>query len=222
MSVPQTASESHGAAESYDARFGYRDIDARRYERRRYGNPMRRMALRFLVRAILRGLERVPRGGLVLDAPCGTGILGEPLGARGFRVVAADISPAMLDVAHGRTSDVACVRADLEQPPFRAGTFDAAVCNRFLMHLPRATRVAVLRTLAATCRGPLVVTVCHPYTLKSATRALRRLGGSSKRSPRLTRAELDAEAAAAGLRVTRVITVVPFFSEIWVVVLAPA
>jgi SAM-dependent methyltransferase len=179
------------------------------------------MSLRFVVRAILRGLERVPRGGLVLDAPCGTGILSEPLRAHGLRVVSADISPAMLDVATERAG-LARVLADVERPPFRAGIFDAVVCNRFLMHLPSATRVEVLRTLAATSRGPLVVTVCHPYTLKSASRALRRLGGSSKRSARITRAELDAEAAAAGLRVTRLITVVPLLSEIWVAVLARA
>jgi SAM-dependent methyltransferase len=161
----------------------------------------------------------VPRGSLVLDAPCGTGILGEPFRARGLRVVGADISPAMLDVANERGADLACVLADLERPPFRAEAFDAVVCNRFLMHLSPATRVAVLRTLAEMSRGPLVVTVCHPYTLKSATRALRRFGGWDKRSPRLTRADLDAEAAAAGLRVARLISVVPFFSEIWVAVL---
>jgi SAM-dependent methyltransferase len=223
VSVPQTTSESQGAPESYDARFGYRNIDARRYERRRYGGLVRRTNLRLVVRAILRGLDGVLPGGLVLDAPCGTGILSEPLRARGLRVVAADISPAMLDVAHGRGGDLSYVRADLERPPFRAGIFDGAVCNRFLMHLPSATRIAVLRALAAASRGPLVVTVCHPYTIKSAGRALRRLvGARAKRSPRITRAELDAEAAAAGLRVARLIAVMPFFSEIWVAVLVPA
>jgi SAM-dependent methyltransferase len=159
----------------------------------------------------------------VLDAPCGTGILSEPLRARGLRVVEADISPAMLDVAHGRGANLPCVRADLERPPFRAGIFDGAVCNRFLIHLPSATRVAVLRALAVATRGPLVVTVCHPYTLKSAGRALRRLlGGRAKRSPRMTRAELDAEAAAAGLRVVHLIPVMPLLSEIWVAVLERA
>jgi hypothetical protein len=56
--------------------------------------------------------------------------------------------------------------------------------------------------------------------VKSAGRALRRLvGGRAKRSPRITRAELEAEATAAGLRVARVIPVMPLLSEIWVAVL---
>jgi len=219
VSVPETSPEAP-EPESYDARFGYRTIDARRYERRRYGSVVRRTNLRLVVRAILRGLDGVPRGGLVLDAPCGTGILSEPLRSRGLRVVAADISPAMLEVAHGRGTDLGWVRADLERPPFRPRAFDGAVCNRFLMHLPSATRIAVLRALASITRGPLVVTVCHPYTVKTGLRALRRLvGGRAKRSPRLSRAELQAEVDAAGLRLAQVIPVMPLLSEIWVAVL---
>jgi hypothetical protein len=88
------------------------------------------------------------------------------------------------------------------------------------MHLPAASRPRVLATLAALTDGPLVATVCHAYTPKSATRALRRaLGWRVKNSPRLTREGLAREAAAAGLRVERVVRLVPLFSEVWVVVL---
>src|SRR5438093_560347 len=111
------------------------------------------------------------------------------------------------------------VRADLELPPLRPRSVDAVVCTRFLMHLPAASRPRVLGTLAALARGPLVATVCHPYTLKSLGRALRRaLGGRAKRSPRLTRRALAGEVDAAGLELRRVIPVMPLLSEVWVVV----
>ena len=88
-----------------------------------------------------------------------------------------------------------------------------------LMHLPAASRPRVLDTLAGLGRGPLVATVCHPYTLKSLVRALRRaFGGRAKRSPRLTRRMLAGEVAAAGLELGRVIRVMPLLSEVWVVV----
>jgi hypothetical protein len=88
------------------------------------------------------------------------------------------------------------------------------------MHVPAAARPRVLRTLAGLTRGPLVVTVCHPYTLKSLGRAARRrFGGSVKRSPRITRRALAAEVDAAGLVLERVIPVLPFLSEVWVAVL---
>ncbi len=88
------------------------------------------------------------------------------------------------------------------------------------MHLPPAIRPRVLAGLAALAHGPLVATVCHPYTAKSFGRALRRaLGLTAKRSPRLTRAELAREAARAGLVLERIVPVLPLLSEVWVVVL---
>lgn len=212
MSAPETA--------DYDARWGYRHFDAERYERRRYGGLVRSLNLRLLHRALARGLAGVDGRRLVLDVPCGTGIIGDHLAGLGFEVVGADISPAMLAVAAGRDHAAGLVRADLEAPPWRPRSFDAVVCVRFLMHLPAAARPRVLRTLAGLTHGPLVVTVCHPYTVKSLGRAVRRrLGGRAKRSPRLTRRELAAEADAAGLVLERVIPVMPFLSEVWVAVL---
>jgi len=205
----------------YDARWGYRTLDAERYERRRYGSPGRRFNLRLLERALSRALEAVPAGGVVLDAPCGTGILWSFLRRKGFRVVGADISPAMLAVAKRRSESLGQMRADLEQPPCRPRSVDAVVSNRFMMHLPPDVRPRVLRALADLARGPVIATISHPYTYKSFQRALRRmLGLRVKRSPRLTRRELVAEAASAGLRIQRVIPVLPLLSEVWVVVLS--
>ncbi len=208
------------AAANYDARWGYREFDAERYERRRYGGFTRRLNLRMLERALARALQGVPPNGLVLDAPCGTGILAGFLRRRGFRVLGADISRAMLEVAHRRTIAVGHVRADIEAPPFRTGAIDAVVSSRFMMHLPPEARPRIMRTMAGVTTGPLVATFCHPYTVKSFLRALRRMLGSKKKpSARITRAQLAAEAAAAGLRLERVIPVMPLLSEVWVVVL---
>ena len=212
MAAPVTA--------EYDARWGYRHFDARRYERRRYGGLVRGLNLRLLHRALERALRGVDGRRLVLDIPCGTGIIGGHLATRGFEIVGADISPAMLGVAAGRDHAVGLVRADLESPPWRPESFDAVVCARFLMHLPPAARPDVLRTLAGLARGPLVATDCHPYTVKSLGRALRRrLGRPAKQSPRLTRRALAAEVAAAGLELERVSPVLPFLSEVWVAVI---
>ncbi len=203
----------------YDARWGYRHFDARRYEARRYGGVVRRMNHRLLERALAKGLAGVRRGGVVLDAPCGTGILAGFLRRLGFRVVGADISPAMLEVARGRGPVVGHLRTDLERPALRAQSVDAVVSTRFLMHLPDVLRPRVLATLADVTRGPVVATVCHPYTVKTFGRTVRgMLGRTVKRSPRLTRRALEREVAAAGLRLERVIPVMPILSEVWVIV----
>src|SRR5439155_1205590 len=98
----------------YDARWGYRHFDARRYERRRYGGLVRGLNLRLLERVLARALAGVDGRRLVLDVPCGTGIIGDYLSARGFQIVGADISPAMLEVAAERGHALGLLRADLE------------------------------------------------------------------------------------------------------------
>jgi SAM-dependent methyltransferase len=203
----------------YDARWGYRRFDARRYEERRYGGVVRRLNHRLLERALAKGLAGVRPGGVVLDAPCGTGVLADFLRGLGLRIVGADISPAMLEVAKERGPVVGHVRADLERPPLRPESVDAVVSTRFLMHLPPALRPRVLRAMATLTRGPVVATVCHPYTVKTFGRSVRAaLGRKVKKSPRLTRRELEAEVASAGLRLERVIPVMPILSEVWVIV----
>lgn len=210
------------AAPSYHAHWGYRTLDAERYERRRYGG-LRKWNLRLLERTLTRALADVPRGGLVLDAPCGTGILAPFLRGIGFRVVGADISGNMLAAARGRAVPVHCLRGDVEHLPIRARSVDAVVVSRFLMHLPVDRRIAALRTFAAATRGPVIATVCHPYTVKSSTRRLRKfLHMKTKPILRMTRAQLEAEVAAAGLRLERVLHVFPGFSEKWVVVVRTA
>ncbi len=212
--TPAPAEDAH-----YDARWGYRRFDARRYEARRYGGVVRRLNHRLLERALAKGLAGVRPGGVVLDAPCGTGVLADFLRGLGLRIVGADISPAMLEVAKERGPVIGHVRADLERPPLRPGSVDAVVSTRFLMHLPAALRPRVLRAMATLTRGPVVATVCHPYTVKTFGRSVRAaLGRKVKKSPRLTRLELEAEVASAGLRLERVIPVMPILSEVWVIV----
>src|SRR5262249_32072002 len=208
-------------AEHYDPRWGYRHLDAERYERRRYGSLGRRVNLRLPERALARAPAGAAPGGVVLDAPCGTGILSAFLRRQGFRVIGADISPAMLAVARRRGAALGHVRADLERPPCGPRSVDAVVSSRFMMHLPSDTRMRMFRIMADLARGPVVATVSHPYTWKSFQRGVRRmLGGNPKRSPRLTRSELAKEAARAGVRLERVIPVLPVMSEVWVVVLS--
>jgi SAM-dependent methyltransferase len=208
------------AGADYDARWGYRHLDAARYERRRYGGLLGRVNLHRLRQAVARGLGGVRAGGRVLDTPCGTGILAPVFAARGLHALAMDISLAMLGVAHQRGYDLGWVRGDLESPPCRPASLDAVVCVRFIMHVPAASRPRLLRTLAGLTDGPLLVTVTHPYTVKQLGRAVRRaLGGRPKSTPRLDRAALAREVAAAGLRVERIIPVVPFLSDLWLVVL---
>ena len=80
--------------------------------------------------------------GPVLELACGTGILTERLRARlplGVRIVATDLNPPMLEYARkkrGGMPGVEWQQADAVSLPFRAGSFDAVLCQFGFMFVP--------------------------------------------------------------------------------------
>jgi SAM-dependent methyltransferase len=71
--------------------------------------------------------DRVPLKGPILDLGSGTGTLARGYAGRGARVVALDLSPAMLGQASGLPMRVA---ARAERCPFREGSFGAVVAGQ--------------------------------------------------------------------------------------------
>jgi ubiquinone/menaquinone biosynthesis C-methylase UbiE len=173
----------------------------------RYADLPGRASNARVIRAVLRALAPLPRGARVLDLPCGTGRLFAPLRDAGWRVHGVDLSLDMLHAIPGalRATGVPLLAADVRALPFRAGSFDAAVCLRFLQLLEPAERVEVLRALARVTRGPLVAVYSPHHTWKDATRALRRWLGwrRADRARWIPWSAIRAEIAAAGLVCTR-------------------
>ncbi len=76
-------------------------------------------------------------GGRLLDAGCGTGLVGAALSRRGFREIdGADISTASLAVARRKGLYRGLRQVDLQQPlPFDDDAYDAVVCVGVLSHV---------------------------------------------------------------------------------------
>ena len=83
-----------------------------------------------------------PLAGDVLEIACGTGLVTRRLRARidaARRLVASDISQAMLDYARNKLSDCKGIEwreADAASLPFDAGEFSAVVCAFGMMFVP--------------------------------------------------------------------------------------
>ena len=109
---------------------------------------------------------------------------------------------------------------DIFQLPFPDRHFDAALCIRFMNLVERSVRVRAVREMARVA-DVLIISYYHKYTLKYFVRwAKHRVGLRAKRlSPRLSRQALDDELAETGLKVERIISVSPLFSEAWIAVL---
>jgi SAM-dependent methyltransferase len=172
--------------------------------------------------ALFARLGADPRGGVCVEVGCGPGRMTGALAARFDRVLALDVSPAMLararsevDAANVEFRTVSGARLD----GVADGSADTLVCYLVLQHLP--TRAAVLaylrefgRVLAPTGEAFVQLPVLGPGLRPRLWRALRGLAvpllerlsrdpvrAASFRGFRLTARELEDGLAATGLGV---------------------
>jgi SAM-dependent methyltransferase len=161
------------APEAYDQRWE---------ERRAAGHEIHGEA--DLVAALLDELAGAPRGS-VLDAGCGTGRVAIELARRGYPVVGVDVDQALLARARDKAPDIPWVLADLSELPsaVAAGPYDAVVmAGNVMIFVARGTEAPVLAHLASRLApGGFLV------------------AGFQLAPERITRAEYDEHAVAAGL-----------------------
>ena len=91
-------------------------------------------------------------GARVLDAGCGTGQLSEELASRGCQVVAADISPSLLNLARSRIPEylhqnIEFVAGDMVSS--RLGNFDYVIAMDSLIYYRRNDLRALLLELSS-------------------------------------------------------------------------
>ncbi|HKP17644.1 MAG TPA: class I SAM-dependent methyltransferase [Gaiellaceae bacterium] len=158
-----------------------------------------------------------PRGGLCVELGCGPGRMTAALAERFDQVLALDVSPAMLERARGsvQAGNVEFRAVSGESlDGVDAGVADAVVCYLVLQHVPSARVVRSYFREFARVLAPggeafvqIPVLTAAAGRIRRAVRApLLHLARRPERRAefrgfRLTRAELDAALAEAGLRV---------------------
>ena len=177
------------------------------YDARYDRNPLRALKGRHWRRLLARALGPVRDRDSCMDLACGTGYMTGVLRERFRRTIAADVSPAMVAKARSRAAVDGAV-ADARRLPFADGSVDCVLNCRFMVHFDHQQRTPLLQSMARISRRYLLVNYNHRHTFKAALRRLRwRLGLSqrlSSKDRKCSRAELDAEAEAAGLHVVKI------------------
>ena len=154
-------------------------------------------------------LSRLPddlRGARVLDAGCGPGMATIELAKRGAQVVAADISPQLIDIAQLRLpydlqGQVTFHASDMLDP--KLGRFDAVIAMDSLIYYTAEDIGDALTRLEPRVSGPIV------FTVAPRTPALMAMWYAGKAFPRSDRspvmiphahARLAKVAKSAGVR----------------------
>lgn len=133
-------------------------------------------------------LARLPddlHGARVLDAGCGTGMMTEALALRGAKVVAADISPKLVQIAHDRLApalraQVTFHAGDMTDPDL--GEFDAVMAMDSLIYYAAEDIGRTLKSLGRRA-DRVVFTVAPRTTLLMVMWHAGKLFPRSDRSP---------------------------------------
>jgi SAM-dependent methyltransferase len=198
------------------------DKDVLKYEKRRYGAPDQKLVDRreqAWVDEIIRSLELAK--GRVLDAPCGYGRFSTVFAVRGARVIAADVSTAMVGRTRERISEAGrrgmYVVMDIRHLPFKDASVDATFTMRLFHHgFARDQMADILNELARVTRRWVILS----YYRHNALHAFfRRLKGFSSRIKMMTDEEFQSELKAAPLMERSRKTVFPFLHAQTLVVL---
>jgi magnesium-protoporphyrin O-methyltransferase len=143
------------------------------------------------------------RGCRLLDAGCGTGALAVEAARRGARVVAIDLSPALIDLARSRAprsagaTSLEFLAGDMLDPAL--GSFDHVVAMDSLIHYDADDAVSAIAGLAARTRKSLLFTFAPRTPSLAVMHAIGRLFPRGNRAPSI---EPIAEAAIRRLLAT--------------------
>ena len=162
-------------------------------------------------------LDANPRGGTCVEVGCGPGRMTGALAERFDRVLALDVSPAMLEqaMAHVTAANVTFLAVPGDRlEGVEDKSADAVVCYLVLQHLPSGKVVCAYLREFARVLAPQGEAYIQVPVLEGAAGRLRRAlrtpllrlarrpeHGAAFRGFRLTRRELDRALAGAGLRV---------------------
>ena len=108
--------------------------------------------------------------GLAMDLPCGTGRFADLLARKGYRVVAADYSEAMLRLRAGRDSS-AFIRCDAFQLPFRDEAFDLVACTRLTFHYENYAALLAELVRVTKPGGTIVVDSLNRFSIRHGVEA---------------------------------------------------
>ena len=163
-------------------------------------------------------LRFVPPDSLLLDVPCGTGRFHELLRQQGYRVLAADISPEMLQLARATGLAEDYLLSDAENLGLPNKSVDGVFCIRLFHHVGNPqTRTRLFREFARVSRGWLLLSFYHSHCLKRFKKLVQ---GKPVSGEHVGFATLRAEAAAAGWRVVRTAAVSRYLRPQWFVLFA--
>jgi len=203
----------------FPAKTAYLDPQsAANYDSYRRSTRLRRRLENMELDAIQWAIKKLPKSYRVLDVPCGTGRLLQPLIRHFAFVQGVDLSSEMLNIARSRyagVQNVAFCKADATALPFQDDEFDCVSSVRFFGHTPPDVRLGVLREMRRVTRYHVVAIVYARDRLINLRKRLRRIVRPDRYTwyPFSSRKEVIRTFHKAGLSVQTIRSLMPMVME---------
>jgi len=121
-------------------------------------------------------LDWLPRGKLLLDLGCGTGLFMRRYGELGGTAVGLDISRGMVEAARGQGGWFEYLVGNAEVLPFRNRTFDAVSCMLAFSYLERPSSMLAEAFRVLKPGGSIAVSTLSRCVITSLVPAIYRIG----------------------------------------------
>lgn len=157
---------------AYTGRTKYTEDRSRKYQKRKPGKHSAEMRL------VERAFALIPKTHRVLDVPCGGGRVTVQLAGLGYRMAAADLSDAMIEIARDNFKkagiDATVSKQDVEKFALSDRSVDTIVSFRLFHHFPNTDiRRRVVKELCRVAAKNVVLSYFSPASFTSAKNALR-------------------------------------------------
>lgn len=189
----------------YTARKAYQHADAPiGYEENRFSGFLGRYRYARQMRAMSSFLKRIPDGCTFLDCPCGNGRWLPIIADKASKIIALDLSTAMIEYSRDRASHLRAhaymLRGEAENLPLADNCVDYVFCFALMKHLPIPLQYSIMAEFARVAQKGIIVSflVLNPITYRIWR--LRRI-----KSYPVIKEELDWMAKPIGLKVVDVI-----------------
>lgn len=203
---------------TYTGRTKYTEKRSRKYQQRKPAKHDAEMRL------IDRALASIPKTHRVLDVPCGGGRVTIHLAKKGYRMMSADLSDAMIAIARenianeGLKSGVE--KQDVERLALPDKSVDTIVSFRLFHHFPnQEIRARVASELCRVAAHNVVLSYFSPLSLTSARNKLRAaVGGKQAKKFATSLAEIEGYFRAGGFSLVKDFAQTPLIHTLHVAV----
>ena len=198
---------------------------AKKYEKERFSHFIGKIIDRMERSSVIAALKLcgANKGDIICDIACGTGRISETLIESGFNVIGIDYSFQMLSEAKRKKLILENVKGlvamDASEMALKNKSLDFTVSMRFFGHIPKEHRIRILKEILRISKRNMIIAYYSFFSLHTLYRFIRFITTGKFYGYTVTKRSLEKEVGLAGSKIKKIIPMMRFIHQGWIVIL---